>query len=288
MFQNFFKLFPIILLLSLFLLPQNTFAQLSSNYSFTAVTNASLTDMSSGTTDILIPTTVGGDFASTVQNIGFNFTFMGTSYSQFSVNTNGLLRLGSVAVSTAFTNDLLSTINMPQIAPFWDDHNQALGITKSHMKVTGAPGSQVLTVEWKDYVIKFNSVSTTELSTFQARLYEATGVIEFVYGSMVIATGSGTVNASIGFSVANANDKVVSVTGLAPATVTTLTASVNNSLVNSAVVGPIADLHSTVNGSRVMYSFTPPAPVSAPTALNSTAISQKVMTLNWTDNSTTE
>ena len=39
------------------------------------------------------------DGVSVVTNIGFTFTYAGTAYTQFSVNANGLMRLGATAVT---------------------------------------------------------------------------------------------------------------------------------------------------------------------------------------------
>src|ERR1044071_10211655 len=59
----------------------------ASNYTFSTATNASLTDMSSGTTQLIGPDV--DDFATPLTNIGFDFFFDATQYSQFSVNDNG-------------------------------------------------------------------------------------------------------------------------------------------------------------------------------------------------------
>src|SRR5690348_316340 len=46
------------------------------------------------------------DGASVVTNIGFTFNFGGTNYTQFSVSSNGLMRLGPVTTVTTFGNSL--------------------------------------------------------------------------------------------------------------------------------------------------------------------------------------
>ena len=76
--------------------PRPNAPEVASNYTFATATNASLTDMSAGTTNSL-----GADVDDTapgVQNIGFDFYFQGVRFSQFSANANGLIRLGAVAV----------------------------------------------------------------------------------------------------------------------------------------------------------------------------------------------
>ena len=60
-----------------------------------------LEDMSSGTTQLVAP--CQDDTASAVTNIGFDYWYDGVPTSQFSVNANGLIRLGPTVVSTSFT-----------------------------------------------------------------------------------------------------------------------------------------------------------------------------------------
>ena len=62
----------------------------STTYLFSNLTGATLTDMTSGTTQLVGPNIDDG--ASAVTNIGFNFYFAGTLYTQFSANANGLVR----------------------------------------------------------------------------------------------------------------------------------------------------------------------------------------------------
>lgn len=229
--------------------------QSAENYSFNYATNGSLTDMSSGTTQ-LITSTGTSDIASSVTNIGFTFPFMGSNYSQFSVNNNGLLRLGNTIVGNTWNNDLNTTSNLPLITAFWDDFNSSStsNTTKVHYKLTGSSPNQILTIEWKDVILCYNASTSGGGSTFQIRLHE-NGTIEFVYGTMEIQ--GGTVTASIGFSVGNANNSLLSVTDISTPTITTLASNVNDNLVNSSTLGEISELSSSADGSRVIYTFTP-------------------------------
>lgn len=281
---NFRKL---LVLLGIVLLCGTVYGQSTANYSFAASTDGTLVDMSSGATTILAVTSVGGDFASPVTNIGFPFVFMGVSYTQFSVNSNGLLRFGPTVVSSAFSNNLNSTATMPHLSAFWDDLNNVNDLSsKVHIKLLGEAPNRTLVIEWKDFVMAYNANVPPPASTWQVWLHE-NGAIDFVYGHMAIQGGSPT-TASIGFAVAAADNKVLSVTNLAVPAVSTLTSGVVNNLVNSSVVGPIAGLHSTEEGSRVVFSFAPPAAPLAPTMLTFSDIQAGSMTLNWVDNATTE
>lgn len=274
-------------LLAALLFSGTLWGQSTANYTFAVATDGSLEDMSSGTTVLLTTSTVSGDFASPLADIGFPFVFMGTPYTQFSVNSNGLMRLGSSAVSSAFSNNLTTAGNMPHLTAFWDDLNNVNTFTSIvHYKVTGVTPNRILVIEWKDFVIKYSANVPPPGSTWQVLLHE-NGKIEYRYGNMIIQGGS-TVNASIGFASENLDNKLVSVTDVATPAITTLSAGVNNDLINISDIGPIAGLHSDANGSRVVYSFTPPAACTAPTSLTFTDVSASGMTLNWVDNSTNE
>ena len=249
-----------------------------------------MTDMSTGASNILLPTSVAGDFSSSVNNIGFDFWLMGIRYANFSVNSNGLMRLGKTVVSNTGTNSMATGTNLPLLTAFWDNLNSysTSATSRVRSKVIGSAPNRVLTVEWKDFVISNNSSSSTQLSTFQIRLYETSGIFEYVYGRMQIATGSSTVTASIGMTNSNANNGLIYLTSISSPAVLRTTAGVVNSLVNSAVTGNIANLNSVADGTRIKYTFTSVTPNAAPTGLNFTAVGTSTMTLNWTCAATNE
>ena len=91
----------------------------ATTYPFVASSGAALEDMSSGTTQLVGPNLDSG--VSSVTTIPFDFWFVGARYTQFSVNSNGLMRLGPTVVGTASTNNLATATNVPQVAPYWDD-----------------------------------------------------------------------------------------------------------------------------------------------------------------------
>ena len=253
------------------------------NYAFSTATNASLTDMSSGTTQLVAANQ--DDTASAVTNIGFDFFFQGVRFSQFSANSNGLMRLGGTVVQGASPYKPLAQAGLSLITPYGaDQRTHTAG--KVHFKVTGSTPNRVLIVEWLNMQANFNSGGTADL-TYQARLYEATGVIEFVYGSMTMSTaGAADANSrdpNIGFSSSNTAGTVGSVT--APQSGTpdpTYDGASATPVANLYTAGAITTLTSATDGSRRIFTFTPPTP-TAPTALNFTAVTAASMTLNWTD-----
>jgi len=155
-------------------------------YVFTATTGTQI-DMT-GSTQILAPNVDDG--ASAVYNIGFSFNFDGTVYTQFSANTNGLLKLGSTAVTTAYLNYNFPSsypANFPFIIPFGDDlKTQDVG-NGVRYKLTGTSPNQVLTVEWD-----VQRLSVTGRFFMQVRLYEGSNKFEMWYGSTPAPSASYT------------------------------------------------------------------------------------------------
>lgn len=258
------------------------FGQSTANYTFSSATNGSLTDMSSGTTDLLATGTYKDDAASAVTNIGFDFVFMGTVYNQFSANSNGQMRLGIDAIAGANQSPTASTA---LIAPISGDNSiQSTG--KVHYKVTGSLPSQILIVEWVDLRIPYSTNAGETYCKFQALLYEASGKIEFRYGRMYnmgtfaqsrgIYFASGTSTGQIG--------QITTITGT-PTYNSSATSLNTTSFTASA---NMTNLNSIADGSRTIYTFTPPAAPTAPSSLTFANVASSTMTLNWTDNATTE
>ena len=103
---------------------------------------------------------------SAVTNIGFDFWYDGVRFSQFSVNANGLARLGATAVGTTFNNSTsgLDTVtNAPKIAPYFEDLcTGASG--KIHYKVVGSAPNRKLVVEWFNMEIPRDGSCGTAMS----------------------------------------------------------------------------------------------------------------------------
>ena len=73
------------------------------HYTPSTATNVAGTYTDLGTTGTAIATANTDDDNSAAQPIGFTFNFNGTAFTQFVLNTNGLIRLGSAAPSSAAT-----------------------------------------------------------------------------------------------------------------------------------------------------------------------------------------
>jgi trimeric autotransporter adhesin len=273
-----------VLLLAITLFAARGYAQSLANYAFSSSTTASLTDMSSGTTNFtnLAPGAAYDDVASALTGIPFPFYFMGTPYSQFSVNTNGQLRFGTTVI--AGTNVSVPAAGAAVLAPLSGD-NSIAATGRVHYKVTGSPGSQVMTVAWDSLVVPFSSTPGILSGTVQARFYEGTGRIEFVYGRVFNNSASATTR-SIFLGSGNTATTNGSVTvGAVPAFTLSAT-NTNNSFAASAYV---ANVSNNTDGSRIMYTWLPgQTPPADPVSLSFTGVGLTTTTINWVDNSTDE
>jgi hypothetical protein len=239
----------------------------ATSYPFAATTGVSLEDMSTGTTQLVAFSQ--DDTASAVNSVGFDFWYDGVRTTQFSANANGLLRLGSTAVSTGFTNNLGSTTDAPKIGAYWDDLCTGAN-GKVHFKVTGSAPNRKLIVEWQNMQLTRGAgCAGNGNGTFQVWLFETTGVVEFVYGSIQAANATDG-----GYSVGLQSGAATNFASVTTTGNTVSYATANNTQTNAIPSG-------------TAYTFTPVVP-NAPTALNFTGTTAVSTTLNWTDNSSNE
>ena len=253
-------------------------AQSTANYSFSSVATGTLTPMTGATN--LITGSATSNVASSVANIGFTFYYMGTSYTQFSVNSNGQMRLGATGIAGTAQTPATSTA---LLVPFNGSNLLPTGGLAQYV-VTGANPNRILTVEWLNIVIP--TAGTT--SRFQVRLHESAGVIDYIYGTMYNNKATALVT-SIYHSSSTAGSgtigSVASINTNSPTYSSTLL-STTNLTASSA----IPNLTSVADGSRRIFTFSPPAATIAPNwaVTPITNLTGNGMTLNWNDNSTTE
>lgn len=179
------------------LLPFAAHAQLTYVAGNVINTPGTYTDL--GTAGTAIATANTDDANSAVQNIGFTFTYNGTAFTQFILNTNGLIKLGNTAPSTAalyYQNfsggagvdplgSAAGAADVNLIMPFNLDLQQGTGTAEYRVQTTGTAPNQVCTIQWKNLSDKSEpaggALSQYANFSFQARLYE-NGTVEFVYG----------------------------------------------------------------------------------------------------------
>ena len=122
------------------------------------------------------------DDNSSVQNIGFTFAFSGQNFTQFVLNSNGFIRLGSDSTPIANSYNVLTTTTTPPYVLYPLNLDLDGGTSPEYRVFTsGTAGSRVCTIQFKN--VKDWSSTTGQFSAleFQIKLYEGTNVIEFVY-----------------------------------------------------------------------------------------------------------
>jgi hypothetical protein len=183
------------------------------NYAISTATNVAgtYTDLATVSGSRVIATANTDDANSAPQEIGFAFNYNGASFTQFVLNTNGIMRLGGAPPSVANlfaayeTGQALgvdpisstSPADVNLIAPFnFDLQDGSVGPAEYRVATTGTGTSQVCTIQWKNVRDKAGTTNATQFDNFefQVKLYQATGTIELVYGPVVSATAGASIN----------------------------------------------------------------------------------------------
>jgi hypothetical protein len=282
-----------VFLLLIVFIPKIANGQSSANYTYSTSATGSLAldangnsiDMSSGTTQIVGP----GLDASTgtgITNIGFTFIFMGNVFTQFSVQEDGILQLGSTLVPTNTYTINGGSLTSPRLSAFNADFRTGTTTGKIHYKLIGTAPNRTLIVEFKDMQLFYTFPGTAGTSTWQMRLYETSGILEYIYGAMSatdVTTGSRS--PSIGFYTGAATNSFASILYASHTNSNTSPYAANPAV---SVTGDITDLNSTTDGSRRIYKYTPGSAPVAPTWATPTLVTTNGMTLNWVDNASDE
>ncbi len=217
-----------------------------------------------------VPNILADDQVSGVLPLGFSFVYDGTAFTSFLVSSNGFISFNP-ASGNALTNSLgtnASGTEKPLIAPFWEDLDGREPTARASYQTTGTAPNQVFTFEWLNWK-RFGNGTGPSFS-LQAKLYEGSGRVEFVYRRETGAL-SGT-NASIGLAgavVGTTPSDFLSLSdaGAAPTASGTVE---TNSIATSPATGQV-------------YSFLPPAPSACPTprGLTGVATAATSATLSW-------
>ncbi|WP_026976493.1 T9SS type A sorting domain-containing protein [Flavobacterium tegetincola] len=273
-----------LLLLMLLLSSGFGFAQSIANYAFATGANGSLQDLSIGSTSYLVGNL--DDAAGTVQPLGFNFLFMGTSYTHFSANSNGQMRLHAGSGEAAIANNVTAAANAAILAPFTGDNEVGNGL---RFKVVGTAPNRTFVLEWNQFYVFYTNLSNA--GNMQVWLEESTGKITYMYGEIYNSSTSSQTR-SISLASSNTTTTVGSITIGAVSTFAASATLISNTIAAGAnPVGStlIANIGSAADGSRVFFSFTPPTTVLGDVStLSFSAITGNSSTLNWIDNATNE
>jgi trimeric autotransporter adhesin len=196
-----------LLLSSAFLLVACMLLNAQLKYSFTNVVSSTeaYTDIAPTGTPIAMTSNTAGTTVSP-QNIGFDFVFNGTTFTQFTLHADGIIRMGtanpgaatSISSSnattyfSAFTTTSASYQNI--IMPFFTDLIAGTSTPQFHVLTTGTAPNRVCTIQFKN--LKDSSVTSGVITphfsniAFQAHLYETTNDIKYSYDNFVPTTTS--------------------------------------------------------------------------------------------------
>jgi hypothetical protein len=170
------------------------------NYNLFGTSNVAGTYTDLGATGTVLTTPNNDDANSAATPIGFTFNFNGTAFTDFVLNTNGYLKLGTTAPAApyfysgpqVFTSGPLNTAAESNLILPLNLDLEGTATTEYRVATTGAAGAQVTTIQWKNVSDKIVTASTGKQFasiSFQVKLYEASNRIEFVYGSAVAGPG---------------------------------------------------------------------------------------------------
>ncbi len=173
------------------------------NWSFLQ-SSGTYTAISGGT---VLGTTANDENVFGPYNIGFNFEYNGTVYTQFSVATNGFIGLGGAVVTTSAlpisgtgSNNVISALGI--------DLKGQTGSTLQYL-MTGSSPARTLVVQWTNYM-KGTTIGTGDIFNFQIKLTETSNSIAFVYNAFTVNGTNGTVQVGLrGASSADYNNRAV-------------------------------------------------------------------------------
>jgi hypothetical protein len=156
------------------------------------------------------------DSISDAQTIPFTFNFGGTDFTQFKINSNGWLSLGSASTNTTNYSSLNGAVNNV-IAAFNRDLNGSnTASTSYYVQTTGTAPNRITKIEWVN-VRSYSGLINPQTANFQVWLYETSHVVEIRYGSFTSSSGrttAGSVQVGLrGASAASVNVRSLSNTG---------------------------------------------------------------------------
>ncbi|MGE0589845.1 MAG: T9SS type A sorting domain-containing protein [Cyclobacteriaceae bacterium] len=219
------------------------------------------------------------DNRSEAADIGFDFWYNGDRYTQYSVSTNGFIDFsnstddgGPQCDDYGYCNSQFSASSAGTwlaLAPFYDDMTTGSGTdplgTSIKHQLTGTAPNRIRIIEWSGMAVYGN---TTPDLNFQVKLYETSGRIEFVYGTM--NSGTNTFSYTVGINAASVSNspQVSQLKNQRFANTNTF----NNTPQNNLSIMP---------ETNSQISFVPPTPASVSGSLNIGSITSTGMTLSW-------
>jgi len=204
--------------------------------------------------------TITGDDSSQEISIGFNFPYFGQAKTKVCISSNGYLTFGSSG--NAWQNVAIPNNAQPNdlIAVYWDDLDPSKGGSIRYL-LSGSEPNRELTVEWNGVP----HVNSSDGGTFQAILYENTGIIKFQYKDTNFGNVQYNDGASATIGVENSDG------------------SYGNLYSYNSTIGTT---HRISDGKAIVFDYNT-RPVK-PDGLNAESLSSGSVKLTWNDKSTDE
>ncbi len=184
------------------------FAQFNYSFTNTKLTVKSYNDISA-TGNVITMTDAESGTSLTPINIGFNFNFNGTVFTECMIHADGILKFGPVApgISTliapspfnSYSNVMTNTTEAFQniVMPLFCDLVQGNAAPQYHVLTTGATPNRITTIQWKNLRDADNPGGTLQHQftnmEFQVKLYETSNDVELLYGNWIPSANSATI-----------------------------------------------------------------------------------------------
>lgn len=218
-------------------------------------------------------------------SLGFDFWYDGVRYTTVSISTNGYIDFssstnngGPTSGPYGYANGQFSSVSgtLNAIAPIYDDMTTQGAVDPLGNSIrsitTGTAPYRVFTIEWYNMAVYQN---TTPSLNFQVKLYESTGIIEFIYGTMTPGTASFSYTSGINAPTMGGSPTPAQLKVQQTANTSTFSNTQQNNL-------------SILPASNSKITLTPPVPANGSGALTFSNVQSGQMTLNWTDWATNE
>jgi hypothetical protein len=240
------------------------------------------------------------DKFSALQPLGFDLIFMNRHFSHFYVHSNGFIRLAFrnsayYPLTGSWSMNDLTIMNVYKpalgisnaiIAPFWSFMRTSPAGPTIRSVLTGSAPNRCRTITWHVNIPESSTNNTFPADgEFQLRIYETSGILEFVYRRMTIGDTSNRVKASIGFTNGDKTGDFLALKNLTNFNYTLLAAEepASQNLVDSNIAGPIPGFTTDPYYSRAIR-FTPLDLIgSSIDSLRISNIGAQNMTLSWND-----
>ncbi|MFN7313851.1 MAG: fibronectin type III domain-containing protein [Bacteroidota bacterium] len=245
-------------------------AQSISNYLFSSLNGTFTYLPTTATSPALISGSANEGLYPSI-SIGFDFFYLGKRITSVQPSTNGWMILGTNVSSGAVASNNFNSFSLPSevVAPLWDDLDMSSG-TFRH-QTTGIAPNRVFTAEWRN--VEWNWNTNTPVISFQVKLFETTGVIQFEYAQE--AGNVAGASASIGIRGLDntSSNAFISLTGTG--TNPTSSTSISTNTLNSKPA--TGQIYRFSNGT-----------VNAPTGFGFNSRTINSMNITWIDNVSNE